>query len=170
MKNLLLSLLITILALWLLVKTPEDTSLAVVPAWVPPEVARWAPQVQAASQKHGIPFELGMALVLVESLGNPVAVSISGCRGLTQVCPIWVLEEDSDKLFDPDFNLDKGFGLLAVEYRALRNWSKAVAAYNDGRGNAMRNTLSEQGKHFQWAVMGIWNEFYADSHPTFENR
>lgn len=56
-------------------------------AWLPETVARWQPDIVAAAAAHGIDPKLAAIVMLVESGGDPTALSPSGARGLMQVMP-----------------------------------------------------------------------------------
>ena len=116
--------------------------------WLPDEVSRWAPQVQAAAERHGVDPELLAIFVWVESRGQPAVQSPMGAVGLMQVMPATAKEiararglpePDEQALRDPELSLDLGAWLVARELQQfrvaddpLRSVELAAAAYNAG--------------------------------------
>nr|WP_240470589.1 lytic transglycosylase domain-containing protein [Halomonas halocynthiae] len=86
----------------------------------------------------GLPPELVMAVIQVESAFRADAVSSAGATGLMQIMPFWVAELGLpiDDLKDPWRNLRYGCTILA-HYLAVENgdMTRALARYNGSLGN-----------------------------------
>ena len=122
----------------------------------------WTPQVMdsrlgsiaTAAQRYGVDPELYTLIILVESAGNPNAVSEAGATGLAQIMPATaeLVRKNRDttvQLDNPVLNLDVGARLLGEEltYFVLplieeppttESVAKAAAAYNAGRMAALQ--------------------------------
>jgi len=102
----------------------------------------------AASQSHGVDYQLLKAVVAAESAFNPRAVSHKGAVGLMQIMPATarrygVQSEPGltveSKLTDPELNIRTGTRYLADLLRMFGGQTElAVAAYNAGEGAVMR--------------------------------
>ncbi|SIT43190.1 Soluble lytic murein transglycosylase-like protein (fragment) [Paraburkholderia piptadeniae] len=75
-----------------------------------------------------------MAVIDVESGGNPFAVSPKGAMGLMQLMPPTGRQQGADDLFDPAQNLLAGARLLDALLATFGDVSLALAAYNAGEG------------------------------------
>tara|TARA_B100000929_G_scaffold271260_1_gene242025 strand:- start:705 stop:1244 length:540 start_codon:yes stop_codon:yes gene_type:complete len=86
----------------------------------------------------GLPPELVLALIQVESAFNADAVSSAGAVGLMQIMPFWVEELGlpMDDLTEPNRNLRYGCTILA-HYLAVErgDFTRALARYNGSLGN-----------------------------------
>ncbi len=108
--------------------------------------------LSAASQSHGVDYELLKAVVATESAFNTHAVSHKGAVGLMQIMPATALRYGvrsepgsplARKLTDPDLNIQTGTRYLADLLRLFGGETElALAAYNAGEGAVMR-----AGKH-----------------------
>jgi len=94
------------------------------------------------------------ALVRIESLWNPGAVSIADARGLTQVIPptgqaiadsLGVEDFAIEHLFRPAVSLRFGADYISGQLRRFGRPDAALAAYNGGPGNAERWLLEAPG-------------------------
>ncbi len=112
-------------------------------------------EIERLGTQYGLEPELIAALIHVESKFNPAAESRRGARGLMQIMPAtggWVAEAlgwqnfTSEDLFDPQLNLEIGCWYLAGLREEFSNITRALAAYNAGRGNVRR-----------WIEEGIWD-------------
>ncbi|WP_284041373.1 transglycosylase SLT domain-containing protein [Vreelandella olivaria] len=86
----------------------------------------------------GLPPELVLALIQVESAFNADAVSSAGAIGLMQIMPFWVAELGLpvDDLTEPNRNLRYGCTILA-HYLAIErgDFTRALARYNGSLGH-----------------------------------
>jgi len=95
-------------------------------------------QVHAAATRAGLPAELVLALIEVESSFDRFAISRAGAQGLMQVMPFWKNElgRSDDNLTDNETNLRYGCTILQFylqrEEGALH---AALAAYNGSSGS-----------------------------------
>jgi soluble lytic murein transglycosylase-like protein len=93
--------------------------------------------IREAAERHSVSPALVEAIARVESGFNSRAVSRKGARGLMQVMPATGRRFGvrSDKLFDPEHNLNAGVAYLAwLSKRYGGNLDFVVAAYNAGEG------------------------------------
>jgi soluble lytic murein transglycosylase-like protein len=85
------------------------------------------------ARRHGLPPELVLAVVAVESSFRPSAVSPKGAQGLMQLMPATAADLGVEDPFDPVENLDGGvrhLRTLLAEHDG--DVVKALAAYNAG--------------------------------------
>lgn len=160
-------------------------------AWLPDTVIRWLPAIEAAAARHGVDPALVAIVVLVESGGNPEAVSPSGAVGLMQVMPGTALDIATRRgldavtaqgLSDPETNLDLGAWYLADMLRAFGvaddpDWQRSVeiaaAAYNGGPGHVGQHLttgqplFAESSRYRVW-VGGMWRERTQGSSVTLD--
>ena len=106
--------------------------------WVSNIVGRYNPALTVAeraeigravadwSREYGVPVDLVVAVILVESGGHVYARSTKGARGLMQVMPRWAAP--GEDLFVIDTNIRKGVEILADN---IRRWGtrEGVARY-----------------------------------------
>jgi soluble lytic murein transglycosylase-like protein len=158
--------------------------------WLPSTLSPWLPEIMSAAATHGLDPELVAIVALVESGGNPRAVSGSGAAGLMQVMPMTA--EDivrrrglgaaaAQRLFDATINIDLGAWYLAEQLRSFgvpgdADWSRSVeraaAAYNGGPGTARRwvngaSLPAETSRYVRW-VGGMWRERHQAASATFD--
>jgi hypothetical protein len=94
----------------------------------------------AAARRHGLPPDLVLAVVGVESGFRAEAVSPKGAQGLMQLMPGTSRELGVADPFDPEQNLDGGvrhLGALLTLYDG--DLTRALAAYNAGPGAVSRH-------------------------------
>ena len=89
------------------------------------------------STRVGIPPELVLSVIQVESNFDRFAISSAGARGLMQVMPFWLEELDrpGDDLFDVRTNIR--FGCIILKHymeRERGNHARALARYNGSGG------------------------------------
>lgn len=101
----------------------------------------------------GLPPELVLAVIQVESRFEKYAVSWAGARGLMQVMPFWVEEigRPRDNLFDVDTNLRYGCTILR-HYLDAENGdlSQALARYNGSTGEYWYPTRVQAALENRW--------------------
>lgn len=94
-------------------------------------------RIHAEALRAGLPPEVVLALIDVESRFRPDAVSPAGAQGLMQVMPFWKAEigRPRDDLHDTAINLRYGCTILA-HYLAREHgdWTRALARYNGSLG------------------------------------
>jgi hypothetical protein len=110
---------------------------------MPDEVARLGVAIVRESRRAGIPMELVLALIQVESSGNAFAVSHVGAMGLMQLLPSTAEEVAGElgihwvgpsTLFEPVTNIRLGVEYLRQLVKRYDDVSTALAAYNWGPG------------------------------------
>lgn len=152
------------------------------PQWMPGTITRFWPSILSAGAKHGVdPMLIGI-VVLVESGGNPQAMSGSGARGLAQIMPLTAAGIGADcaaQPYDPAVSIDCGTRYLAQQLRAFGldddpDWQRTVervaAAYNGGPGTAQKwvrggSLPAETTRYVDW-VGGMWRDRNAADSPT----
>jgi cell wall-associated NlpC family hydrolase len=108
------------------------------PAWATTgAAAAYAPLLQAAGAKYGVPPALLAAVARAESNFNPGAVSSAGAQGLMQLMPSTAAGLGVDPA-DPAQAIDGAARLLAGNLRTFGSVPLAVAAYNAGGGAVAR--------------------------------
>jgi len=99
-------------------------------------VQRWVPTVAPLAQQYGVPMDVALGIMDIESGGNPKAVSAAGAKGLMQVMPMnFAPGEDG---MDPVTNITRGLKMLADRFKRFGSWEKAAASYfgaADSQGN-----------------------------------
>lgn len=96
-------------------------------------------QVHHEADRAGLPPELVLAVIEVESNFNPFAISSAGARGLMQVMPFWLKEigQPGDSLFHMSTNLRYGCTILRYYLdKEQGNLFHALARYNGSRGKS----------------------------------
>jgi soluble lytic murein transglycosylase-like protein len=99
---------------------------------------RFLSEIRRAAMAHDLPIPLIVAMVAVESRGQPHAVSPAGARGLLQVMPATGqdLGVEPDALFHPGRNIEAGSGYMRMMLdRYDGHIDSALGAYNWGPGN-----------------------------------
>ncbi|HHJ13538.1 MAG TPA: lytic transglycosylase domain-containing protein [Gammaproteobacteria bacterium] len=93
--------------------------------------------VHQEASRAGLPPELVLALIEVESNFDRFAISHAGARGLMQVMPFWLDEigRPDDDLFDIRTNLRMGCSILRIYLeREGGDRVRALARYNGSVG------------------------------------
>ncbi len=119
------------------VSSPPGNPVVVPPG--PQALDPYSEMIGAAAGRFGVDPRLIMAVILVESGGNPQATSPVGAGGLMQVMPSTFtgMGYDLRLLYDPKTNIEAGTQSLAECLAAFNGevyW--AAAAYNAGIANA----------------------------------
>ncbi len=159
-------------------------------SWLPDTVVAWRATIEAAAARHGVDGDLIAILILVESGGNPDALSPSGARGLMQVMPgtgrdiatrRGVRGFTTDDLNDPELNIDFGAWYIAEQLRAFGpaqdvDWQRGVelaaSAYNGGPAHVGQHLttgqplFAETTRYQRW-VGGMWSERAVGSSATY---
>jgi soluble lytic murein transglycosylase-like protein len=108
---------------------------------LPEEVSRLSLAIATESRRVGLPVELVLGVILVESAGYNFAVSDVGAMGLMQLMPrtaeavaaeIGLLWEGPATLFDPVANVHLGVVYLQSLIERYGKLTTALAAYNWG--------------------------------------
>lgn len=97
----------------------------------------WLRLIHAEATRAGVPPEMVLAVIEVESRFERFALSHAGAQGLMQVMPFWLdeLGRPQDNLFDVATNLRYGCTILGHYYeRADGRWHEALARYNGSFG------------------------------------
>ncbi|MFM0485108.1 lytic transglycosylase domain-containing protein [Paraburkholderia strydomiana] len=97
-------------------------------------VIAFAPVIDQAARAAGLDSALLMAVIEVESGGNPQAVSPKGATGLMQLMPGTGARLGASDLFDVRQNVAAGARHLKDLMRQFGDLSLALAAYNAGEG------------------------------------
>lgn len=99
-------------------------------------VSKYQPLAQKAAQVHGIPEDIIMAVMGIESSGDPNARSPVGAHGLMQLKPDTAKEMGVINSADPEQNIMGGAKYLAkMQKKYNGNMNMALVAYNYGPGN-----------------------------------
>jgi soluble lytic murein transglycosylase-like protein len=126
--------------------------------------------VRRAAQRHQVPEDLILGLILVESGFQPDARSPVGARGLMQLMPATArslarrLGLDDYEITDPGFNIEAGTYYLAYLLQRFQSEDLALAAYNGGptrmaRLVAQGRGLPEYSRRYVAAVQGARRRF-----------
>jgi soluble lytic murein transglycosylase-like protein len=102
------------------------------------KVLAWTPIVEQVARRIGVDRALLMAVIDVESGGNPLAVSLKGARGLMQLMPQTGRVQGATDLFDPYQNVVAGARLLDTLLGTFGDVPLALAAYNAGEAAVRR--------------------------------
>jgi soluble lytic murein transglycosylase-like protein len=160
-------------------------------AWLPGTIGPFKPELEAAAKRHGVDPNLLAIVALVESNGDPNAVSEYGAVGLMQIMPKTgariaeergIAEHSTDKLRDPKYNIDFAAWLVArhlEEFKAAASAEDevielAAAAYNGGPKRVRAylekgEPLSEETARYKTVVAGMWKERSAPGSATLES-
>jgi soluble lytic murein transglycosylase-like protein len=94
-------------------------------------------QVHWEATRTGLPPEMVLAVIDIESAFDPYAISSAGAQGLMQVMPFWLDEigHPGDRLVDIQTNLRMGCTILKYYYDMEDgDWAPALARYNGSLG------------------------------------
>ena len=91
--------------------------------------------VHREAGRAGLPPEMVLAVIDIESAFDPFAISSAGAQGLMQVMPFWRKELGHRRLVDIHDNLLMGCTILKYYYDVEHgDWMKALARYNGSIG------------------------------------
>ncbi len=108
---------------------------------LPDEIDEIGRTIVAESERTGIDPKVVLALIAVESSGNPAALSHVGARGLMQLRPataqaeserLGLLWKGDNSLFDPVVNVQLGISYLSRLVERFGDLETALVAYNWG--------------------------------------
>lgn len=114
------------------------------------------PSITPILEKEGIPAELA-AVVLVESGGDPAALSPKGARGLWQLMPDTArryglaVDSSRDERLDIEKSTHAAARYLSDLYLEFKSWPLALAAYNTGEQNLQR--AIDRSRSTEFAVL-----------------
>lgn len=120
-------------------------------------VARLRPLLDPILSQAGIPTEL-TAIVVVESGGNPAALSPKGARGLWQLMPDTArrygltVNADTDERLDVLKSTRAAAQYLRDLYSEFHDWQLALAAYNAGEQTVQQALVRTGGTGFSVAA------------------
>ena len=95
-------------------------------------------QVHWEANRVGLPPEMVLAVIDIESAFDPYAVSSAGAQGLMQVMPFWLDEigRPGDRLVDIRTNLRMGCTILKYYYDMENgDWVRTLGRYNGSLGS-----------------------------------
>ncbi|HEX2282342.1 MAG TPA: C40 family peptidase [Thermomicrobiales bacterium] len=93
---------------------------------------QWMDLILQASVESGVPWQVLVAIMGIESGGNPQTLSPVGAVGLMQVMPQYWQETANrwgSDLWDPWVNIRTSAEILTQGYLQWGSWDKAAAAY-----------------------------------------
>jgi soluble lytic murein transglycosylase-like protein len=93
--------------------------------------------VHREATRAGVPADLVLAVIQIESAFDPYAVSRVGAQGMMQVMPFWKKEigREQDSLIDLETNLRYGCTILKHYIdREKGRWVEGLARYNGSYG------------------------------------
>lgn len=103
-------------------------------------LARWRPEIEAAARRGRVSEALLVAVIMVESGGNPGAVSPAGARGLAQLMPGTARRYGVRNIFDPAQNVMGSAAYLSDLIQMFKgDLVLALAAYNAGEHAVLRH-------------------------------
>ena len=124
------------------VKELEPAPALALAAELPESVRRWDALVEKVARRHDLDPELVRTVILVESAGDPQAVSSKGAVGLMQLLPTTAADyglTEAALLRDPEANLEAGCRHLARLHGKMDgDLELTLAAYNAGEGAVAR--------------------------------
>jgi hypothetical protein len=168
------------------VESPREVDIP----WLPDKMRPLEPFFAAAGAAYGVDPDLLAIVTLVESGGNPKAVSGAGATGLMQLMPATaqdiatqrgIPDFASARLAEPGLNIDFGAYYLSrmlsrfgevedPDWRA--SVDRAAAAYNGGPGSVdawlAGGELPAETERYRTYVSGMWAERRSPASPTYE--
>jgi len=141
------------------------------PSWKPlgfqPAVelrrAKYFPAMTRAACAHGIPINLFDALIIQESGYNPLAHSIKGAAGLTQLMPGTAKSQGITNVWNIEQNLAGGALVLKAHLGEFGRYDLALAAYNAGPGRVRTRRMVPAIAETQGYVSSILARLHRDA-------
>lgn len=113
---------------------------------VPKNVIRWYDKVNFYAVLNDVPADIAMAVLWVESGGDPDATGSAGEEGLFQLKDIAVRDIEQNQGYDfagyvndPDVNIQAGISFLKLQKSRVNSWPEAIKAYNQGVLGSQKN-------------------------------
>ncbi len=121
----------------------------------PSEAFRVLRLIHRESVRVGLPPDMVLAVIHVESLFDPYAVSSAGAMGMMQVMPFWKREigREHDNLIDLETNLRYGCTILKYYLdKEKGRWPEALARYNGSYGKYWypERVMNAWEKYWRW--------------------
>ncbi|MCB9176750.1 MAG: lytic transglycosylase domain-containing protein [Caldilineae bacterium] len=152
---------------------------AALPVWMPETVQRWEGPIRRAALAEGLSPTLIAIQMLIESGGNPHALSPVGAVGLMQVMPATgaeiagALGLSGHDLWAPETNIQLGAWYLARQREAFGAPGLVSAAYNGGPGVVLAwqagASLPDESARARHYVDGMWRERWLQHSPVYED-
>ncbi len=123
--------------------------------------------VPSAIRASGLPVELLMSIVSVESAGNPRALSNKGALGLWQLMPETArrfgltVTPSIDHRLDPRISTRAALQYLTELYLRFGDWQLTLAAYNAGEGAVER--AIRRGNTREFSQLAKWKLLPAET-------
>ena len=117
------------------------------------------PIIEPILREEGVPTELA-AVVLVESGGQPMALSPKGARGIWQFMPDTArryglaVDESRDERIDVQKSTSAAARYLRYLYQRFGNWELALAAYNAGESAV--DAAAGRARSQEFTRIGSW--------------
>ena len=160
----------------------SETTMSAWMSWMPASVSYRRSQIESAARAEDLPTKLVAVVALVESGGDPDAVSSAGARGLTQIMPATAREIQAntglpcaDQPFDPEVSIRCGASYLATvrKQTGASDLADLGAGYNCGPGclsSALRqgSALPAEAVRYWHYVDGMTREWSTPQSQTFE--
>ncbi len=130
---------------------------------------KYGAEIQKASEKYSVDYNLVRAVIKAESNFNPKAVSRAGARGLMQLMPQTAYLLQVDDSFHPEQNIDGGVRYLRYLMNVFNdNLPLALAAYNAGEKAVFRYRgipPYQETQTYVQRVMRFFQNYSRESRP-----
>jgi soluble lytic murein transglycosylase-like protein len=128
---------------------------------------RLEPHIQEAAKRHGVPPDLVVAIIEVESNFRDRASSPKGARGLMQLMPATAASLGLHDPFEPSRNIDAGVRHLR---RLMKQFDAdlplVLAAYNAGEGAVLEHCGIPPYPETRAYVARVLSRLDAESHQA----
>lgn len=112
-------------------------------SFFPPAIQQWKLEIENQARVNGMDANMIASVILLESGGDALAFSSCGAVGLMQVMPrdglaasftcngqpCFATRPSMAELFNPQFNIEYGTGLLKSLYKRNGDWREALFSY-----------------------------------------